>query len=55
VEKSLSGFMGFWALRGRGVPVSVIGPAWYTAITWRKSTVLAALGYEVEVEKGSTF
>lgn len=30
-------------------------PTWCTAITWRKSTVLAALGYEVEVEKGSTF
>lgn len=26
VEKSLQGQMGFWALRGRGVPVSVIGP-----------------------------
>lgn len=27
VEKSLQGQLGFWALRGRGVPVSVIGPA----------------------------
>ena len=26
VEKSLSGQMGFWALRARGVPVSVVGP-----------------------------
>jgi mycoredoxin len=26
VEKSLGGQMGFWALRARGVPVSVIGP-----------------------------
>lgn len=26
VEKSLQGQLGFWALRGRGVPVSVIGP-----------------------------
>lgn len=25
VEKSLQGQLGFWALRGRGVPVSVIG------------------------------
>ncbi len=25
-EKSLSGITGFWALRARGVPVSVIGP-----------------------------
>ena len=24
-EKSLHGFMGYWALRGRGVPISVIG------------------------------
>ena len=27
VEKSFKGGMGFWALRGSGVPVSVIGPA----------------------------
>ena len=26
VETSLQGGMGFWTLRGRGVPVSVIGP-----------------------------
>ena len=26
VEKSISGVAGFWTLRGRGVPVSVIGP-----------------------------
>jgi mycoredoxin len=26
VEKSLQGAVGFWALRGRGVPVSAIGP-----------------------------
>lgn len=26
IEKSLSGIAGFWALRARGVPVSVIGP-----------------------------
>lgn len=26
VEKSLQGQLGFWALRGRGVPVTVIGP-----------------------------
>ena len=26
IEKSLSGIAGFWALRIRGVPVSVIGP-----------------------------
>ena len=26
IEKSISGIAGFWALRARGVPVSVIGP-----------------------------
>lgn len=26
VEKSVQGAIGFWALRGRGVPVSAIGP-----------------------------
>ncbi len=26
VEKSISGVAGFWVLRGRGVPVTVIGP-----------------------------
>ncbi len=26
VEKSLNGALGMWALRGRGVPVSAIGP-----------------------------
>jgi len=26
IENSLSGIAGFWALRARGVPVSVIGP-----------------------------
>jgi len=26
VEFSISGIMGFWALKGRGVPITVIGP-----------------------------
>jgi hypothetical protein len=26
VEKSFQGFLGMWALRARGVPVSVVGP-----------------------------
>ena len=26
VEKSIAGVTGFWALRARGVPVSVVGP-----------------------------
>lgn len=26
VERSLQGALGFWALRGRGVPVSAVGP-----------------------------
>jgi glutaredoxin len=49
VEKSLSGFMGFWALRGRGVPVSVIGPdVVYGYDMARINRSLAALGYQVE-------
>lgn len=49
VEKSLSGLMGFWALRGRGVPVSVIGPDIVYGYDLEKiSRSLAALGYEVE-------
>ena len=27
IEKSISGFAGYWVLRARGVPVSVIGPS----------------------------
>lgn len=50
VEKSLSGMMGFWALRGRGVPVSVIGPdVVYGYNMAQINRSLAALGYQVEV------
>lgn len=49
VEKSLSGMMGFWTLRGRGVPVSVIGPQVVYGYDLEKiNRSLAALGYEVE-------
>lgn len=49
VEKSLSGIMGFWTLRGRGVPVSVIGPEVVYGYDLEKiNCSLAALGYEVE-------
>lgn len=54
VEKSLQGMMGFWALRGRGVPVSVIGPDIVYGYDLEKiNRSLAALGYQVEtVEEG---
>jgi mycoredoxin len=46
VEKSLQGQMGFWALRGRGVPVSVIGPTVvYGYDVGRIGQALGALGY----------
>ncbi|HEX7026958.1 MAG TPA: glutaredoxin domain-containing protein [Gammaproteobacteria bacterium] len=49
VEKSLSGIMGFWTLRGRGVPVSVIGPEVVYGYDLEKiNRSLAALGYKVE-------
>lgn len=52
VEKSLSGIMGFWALRGRGVPVSVIGPdVVYGYNMAQINRSLAALGYEVGAEE----
>lgn len=49
VEKSLQGGMGFWALRGRGVPVSVIGPeVVYGFDLARINQSLAQLGYSIK-------
>jgi len=46
VEKSLQGQLGFWALRGRGVPVSVIGPkVVYGYDMGRISRALSESGY----------
>ena len=50
VEKSISGITAFWALRARGVPVSVIGPKvvyGYDIDTINHS--LIALGYSREI------
>ena len=46
VEKTLQGQLGFWALRARGIPVSVIGPK--TVYGYRVEEIqkaLADLGY----------
>ena len=49
VEKSLAGMMGFWALRGHGVPVSAIGPEVIYGYDMEKiHKALAALGYKIE-------
>ena len=48
VEHSLQGSLGFWALRGTGVPVSVIGPdIIYGFDVGKIETSLAGLGYPV--------
>jgi len=48
VEHSLQGGLGFWALRGTGVPVSVIGPdIIYGFDIGKIETSLAELGYPV--------
>ena len=46
VERSFQGQLGFWALRGRGVPVSVVGPEIvYGYDVPRLSATLKTLGY----------
>jgi len=46
VEKSVDGALGFWALRGRGVPVSAIGPkVVYGYRVDQIEAALRALGY----------
>lgn len=48
VEHSLQGVLGFWALRGTGVPVSVIGPDIVYGFDIEKIEIsLAGLGYTV--------
>ena len=48
VESSLQDGMGFWTLRGRGVPVSVIGPDVVHGFNLEGiNHALAALGYPV--------
>lgn len=46
VERSLKGQLGFWTLRGRGVPVSAIGPQIvYGYDVARLTAALSRLGY----------
>ena len=48
IESSLQGSMGFWSLRGRGVPVSVIGPDIVQGFDLERiNTALAGLGHPV--------
>jgi mycoredoxin len=48
VEKSIQGGIGFWALRGRGVPVTVVGPdIIYGFDRGKIDQSLAKLGYQV--------
>jgi mycoredoxin len=49
VEQSLSGMLGFWALRAKGIPVSVIGPEVIYGYDMEKiGKALNKLGYKVE-------
>lgn len=49
VEHSLQGGLGFWALRGRGVPVSVIGPKIVHGFEMEKiGAALGELGYRAD-------
>ncbi len=50
VERSLGGLLGFWALRARGVPVTVAGPVVvYGYQVDELQQALASLGHEVEL------
>ena len=50
VEKSIAGVMGFWALRGRGVPITVAGPeVIYGFRLDRLDAALERLGYRVSL------
>lgn len=55
VEKSLTGQMGYWTLRGRGVPVSVIGAeVVYGYDLPRLARALNALGHDFLPEDAAT-
>ena len=50
-EKSLQGILGFWALRGRGVPVSVIGEQVIYGYDGQAITdALVSAGYEIPLK-----
>ena len=49
VEESVQGVLGFWALRGRGVPVAAIGPkVVYGYRVAQIKSALRALGYSYQ-------
>jgi len=49
-EKSIQGIMGFWALRGRRVPVSMIGEEIIYGYDGQKVTdALVDAGYEISI------
>jgi glutaredoxin len=55
VEKSLAGQLGFWTLRARGVPVSVIGPQVIHGYRERSlEAALAKLGYSLDLVSAGT-
>lgn len=55
IYKTASGIMGFWILRGRGVPVSIIGPAIIHGYDIRKiEQSLTKLGYKVDTTQHSS-
>ena len=50
-EKSLQGLLGYWALRGRGVPVSVIGEQVIHGYDGQEITdALISAGYEIPLQ-----
>ncbi len=50
-EKSIQGILGFWALRGRAVPISVIGEQVIYGYDGQIITeALVSAGYEIPVE-----
>jgi mycoredoxin len=50
VEKSIAGMMGFWALRGRGVPITVVGPQVIYGFRLEElDAALERLGYSVSL------
>ena len=50
VEMSINGVLGFWALKGRGVPVSVIGPeVIYGYGPEKNSDALTKLGFRIKL------
>lgn len=52
VEKSFQGGMGFWALRGKGVPISAIGPdVVYGFDLERINRSLSKLGYQLDAPR----